>query len=89
MARWGNFITYRTVQVSWATSADIGKTIFYGLLIGLPLAIVAGPVFGNIISKYVPGNPSKKLMEQFTKQTEVRDMPGFGVTLFTVLLPVF
>ena len=28
-------------------------------------------------------------MEQFTKQTEVRDMPGFGVTLFTVLLPVF
>ncbi|WP_213952786.1 MULTISPECIES: GntP family permease [unclassified Variovorax] len=68
--------------------ADIGKTIFYGLLIGLPTAIIAGPIFGSFIAKYVPGNPSEKLMAQLGEEPETRDLPGFGITLLTVLLPV-
>ena len=31
--------------------ADIDKTIFYGLLVGLPTAMISGPIFGNFISK--------------------------------------
>ena len=69
--------------------ADIGKTIFYGLLVGLPTAMIAGPIFGNLISKYVPGTHSEELMEQLAHEPEGRDLPGFGVTLLTVLLPVF
>ena len=69
--------------------ADIGKTIFYGLLVGLPTAMIAGPIFGNLISKYVPGTPSKELMEQLAHESEGKDLPGFGITLVTVLLPVF
>ena len=69
--------------------ADIGKTIFYGLLVGLPTAMIAGPIFGNLIAKYVPGTPSQELMEQLAHEPEGRDLPGFGVTLVTVLLPVF
>ncbi len=69
--------------------ADIGKTIFYGLLVGLPTAMIAGPIFGNFISKYVPGSPSQELMDQLAHEPEGRDLPGFGITLVTVLLPVF
>ncbi|MEJ8854811.1 GntP family permease [Variovorax robiniae] len=68
--------------------ADIGKTIFYGLLIGLPTAIIAGPIFGSFIARYVPGHPSEKLMAQLGEEPEARDLPGFGITLLTVLLPV-
>ena len=39
--------------------ADIGKTIFYGLLVALPTAVIAGPLFGNFIARYIPGNPSQ------------------------------
>lgn len=69
--------------------ADIGKTIFYGLIVGLPTAMIAGPVFGALISKYVKPQPSAALMSQLAGETEARDLPGFGVTLVTVLLPVF
>lgn len=69
--------------------ADIGKTIFYGLIVGLPTAIIAGPIFGMLISKYVPGTPSPELMDQLAHDPEARELPGFGVTLVTVLLPVF
>jgi GntP family gluconate:H+ symporter len=68
--------------------ADIGKTIFYGLIVGLPTAMIAGPIFGKFISKYVPGEPSVELMEQLAHEPEARELPGFGITLVTVLLPV-
>ncbi|NVM89886.1 GntP family gluconate:H+ symporter [Variovorax sp. SG517] len=68
--------------------ADIGKTIFYGLIVGLPTAMIAGPIFGKFISKYVPGEASPELMEQLAREPEARELPGFGITLVTVLLPV-
>ena len=69
--------------------ADIGKTIFYGLIVGLPTAIIAGPLFGSFISRYVPGNPSKELMDQIAKESENKNLPSFTVTVVTILLPVF
>ncbi|EPF67384.1 GntP family permease [Pseudomonas syringae] len=69
--------------------ADIGKTIFYGLIVALPTAIIAGPIFGNWISKSIPGTPSKELMDQIAKESSTENLPGFGITLVTILLPVF
>lgn len=69
--------------------ADIGKTIFYGLIVGLPTAIIAGPIFGSLISKHVKPEPSVELMDQLAHEPETRELPSFGVTLVTVLLPVF
>ncbi|WP_241090590.1 gluconate:H+ symporter, partial [Pseudomonas viridiflava] len=69
--------------------ADIGKTIFYGLIIALPTAIIAGPIYGKWISKYIPGTPSQELMDQIAKESSTENLPGFGITLVTILLPVF
>ena len=69
--------------------ADIGKTIFYGLIVGLPTAIIAGPLFGSLISKYVQPVPSPELMAQLAREPEARELPSFSITLITVLLPVF
>ncbi|NUT60241.1 GntP family permease [Herbaspirillum sp. C9C3] len=69
--------------------ADIGKTIFYGLLVGLPTVIIAGPLFGAFISRYVIIKPSEELMEQLAREPQTTNLPGFTTTLVTVLLPVF
>jgi len=69
--------------------ADIGKTILYGLIVALPTAIVAGPLFASFISRYVPGKASPELMEQLAHEPEASNLPSFAVTLMTVLLPVF
>ncbi|MFB7813171.1 GntP family permease [Paenibacillus chitinolyticus] len=70
-----------------AYKADLGKTILYSLLIGLPTAIIAGPLFGKFIGKRIQAEPPAKLAEQFAV-SENRNLPGFGITLFTILLPV-
>ena len=44
---------------------------------------------GNYISKRVPGHASPELMEQLAHEPEARNLPGFGVTVATILLPVF
>ncbi|WP_137935926.1 GntP family permease [Chitinivorax sp. B] len=68
--------------------ADIGKTIFYGLLVGLPTAMIAGPIFGAWIAKRVPGSPSEELIEQLAHEPTTGRLPSFGITLLTILLPV-
>ncbi|QRY78038.1 GntP family permease [Pseudomonas sp. PDNC002] len=69
--------------------ADIGKTIFYGLLVALPTAAIAGPIFGAWISKMIPGQPNEELVAQIAHEPDTSNLPSFGATLFTVLLPVF
>ncbi|MGF6725748.1 GntP family gluconate:H+ symporter [Paraburkholderia sp. GAS41] len=78
-----------------AYHADIGKTIAYGLIVGVPCAIVAGPLFALLVSRYIKLPENNPLAAQFLgsasedkeKQTK-RELPSFGVTLFTILLPV-
>ncbi len=68
--------------------ADIGKIIFYSLLVGIPTAILAGPLLGKILAQRVPLEASGELAQQFTQKTRAKNLPGFGVTVFTILLPV-
>lgn len=70
-----------------AFGANLGQTIFYSILVGIPTAIIAGPVFASFISKKVKVNPPEELAEQFSLKSE-RKLPGFGITLLTILMPV-
>ncbi|RXV72829.1 permease DsdX [Burkholderia stabilis] len=71
--------------------ADIGKTIAFGLLVGVPTAIIAGPMFALMISKFVKLPEHNPLAAQFVDSHtdgRKRELPSFGITLFTILLPV-
>src|ERR1700744_3328920 len=76
-----------------AYHADIGKTIVFGLIVGVPCAIVAGPLFALLVSRYIKLPEHNPLAAQFLgsagddKATK-RELPSFGITLFTILLPV-
>ncbi len=76
-----------------AYGADIGKTISYGLIVGIPTAIVAGPLFALLVHRYVKLSENNPLAAQFVESDErpaegSRELPSFGITLFTILLPV-
>lgn len=65
--------------------ADMGKTLLFGSLLAVPTVILAGPVYARFlkgIDKPVPEglfNP-----KTFTEE----EMPGFGVSVATSLVPV-
>ncbi|VVD75483.1 GntP family permease [Pandoraea terrigena] len=72
-----------------AYNADIGHTIMYALIVGIPTAAIAGPLFAKLMARYVVPNPDNPLLSQFVeKDRALNELPGFGITLFTILLPV-
>src|SRR2546427_6780666 len=70
-----------------AYQADVGRTVAYALLVGLPTAALAGPIFATWIAPRIALPEENPLAAQFVGGVP-RAMPGFGISLFTVLLPV-
>lgn len=67
--------------------ADTGGTLFYSLIVALPVAIVGGPVFGRFISRSVAVEAGA-MADQLTGQTTASRSPSLAATLTTILLPV-
>jgi GntP family gluconate:H+ symporter len=68
--------------------ADVGRTIFYALLVGLPAAAIAGPLYARLIAKHVHLSADNPMAADFADHGEERSLPGFWLTLFTILFPV-
>ena len=68
--------------------ADVGRTILYALLIGIPCAIVAGPIYAHWIAPRIVLDPHNPMAEQFAEQELDRRLPGFAISMATILLPV-
>ena len=64
--------------------ADLGLTLIYGLIIAIPVILVAGPLFALTLKKYMI-----KPLETF-KGRDVPDseLPSMFISIFTALLPV-
>jgi len=71
-----------------AYNADIGRTVFYALLVGIPTAILAGPLYAKVITPHIQLDPHNPIAEQFIEQAPRRDLPGFGITVGTILFPI-
>jgi GntP family gluconate:H+ symporter len=70
-----------------AFNADVGRTILYGLMVGVPTAALAGPIFANWIAPRIVLSKENPLAAQlegdWTQKT-----PSFGMSIATVLTPV-
>ncbi len=68
--------------------ADVGLTILYSLIVGLPTAIVGGPMCARWLAARhevaLDGGPASQLVSKTGRE----NLPGFGLTLVTILLPV-
>ena len=76
--------------------ADVGRTIFYALIVGIPTAVLAGPLFAKLIAPHIRLPEINPMAAEFVDHegdqgqgiTSSRLLPGFGITLLTILLPV-
>ena len=65
--------------------ADIGKTLMYGIIIGIPAIIIAGPLFSRTL-KRVNAQPLKEFVNPVILSE--KEMPGIWNSVLTTLLPV-
>ena len=75
-----------------AYHADIGRTMLYALVVGLPTVALAGPVFARLVERHVrpraAGGALGTELTEVAPPTRGDTRPGFGVTVATILLPV-
>jgi len=64
--------------------ADMGKTMIYGLIIGLPTVIIAGVFFGRIFKNFKTPIPKNFKFEPLPSE----ELPSFGISILTALMPV-
>ncbi len=67
-------------------NADLGKTLFYGLIVAIPAIAVAGPIFGRTLKRFNP-KPDPLLFD--VKPRPAHELPGLGISAVAALLPVF
>lgn len=67
-------------------NADLGKTLFYGILVAIPAIAVAGPLFGSTLKKYKPEINTSLFA---TEKEEIKNPPSVFISFFVALLPVF
>lgn len=74
------------MAIAQTLGADVGKVIMLGLFVCVIAAAVAGPIF----TKFAKRGIHSDLADVPNPQKDVPDsaLPGFGITLFTVLLPM-
>ncbi|MFD7549866.1 gluconate:H+ symporter [Streptomyces sp. NPDC059578] len=70
-----------------AVQANLGLTLALGVLVSIPTVIIAGPVFAKYAARWVDVPVPENMIP--TRPSEALEKrPGFGATVFTVLLPV-
>jgi GntP family gluconate:H+ symporter len=68
--------------------ADVGRTILYALLVSIPTALIAGPIYAKLIAPHVALPSDNPMADQFVDSDSEQDLPGIGIALFTILFPV-
>lgn len=67
---------------------DVGRTLLYALLVGIPCAVLAGPLYTRWIMPRLALSGSNPLADELSHHDPNRSMPTFAVAISTILLPV-
>ena len=67
--------------------ADAGRTLLYSLIVGLPAAIISGPLFTRFATARVSSEPGT-MAAQLAGRTATGRPPSLAITLLTILMPV-
>ncbi|MBI1841591.1 MAG: permease DsdX [Verrucomicrobia bacterium] len=70
-----------------ALKANNGYVLLWGFVIGIPTAAIAGPIFARWAVKHVTAEPPDIPVKEGRLRPGL-SLPGFGLTLFSILLPV-
>jgi len=71
-----------------AMKADLGMTLILGLLMSIPIAVVAGPLYTLWIAPRAASAPPADLVGRLTRRDDKFRSPGIAVTILTILFPI-
>ena len=75
--------------IAGTLGADIGTVILCGLCIAIPSVLIGGPLYAHFALPNDYGSETEdEVSGAAMQQRDAKDLPGFGITLFTVLLPL-
>lgn len=74
------------IAVTEIIGANLGWVILLGFIIGIPTAIIAGPVFGKYISAKITVGPPDLFEHHVTKEKET--LPSFGIIAGIIAVPL-
>jgi gluconate:H+ symporter, GntP family len=58
------------------------------LLVGIPAAVIAGPLYAKLIAPHIELPAENPMAAEFVDHGADQNLPGFSLTLFTILFPV-
>ncbi|MEZ4780010.1 MAG: gluconate:H+ symporter [Flavobacteriaceae bacterium] len=73
------------VAVADILKADLGWVILFGFIVGIPTAIVSGPLFGKYIAKKIYVAAPEPISEEMNVPKEI---PSVGIVLGIIGLPI-
>lgn len=78
------------IAVAEILDAQLGWVIFFGFILGIPTAIIAGPVFGKYISGKINIQPPKEMMANNSAgATPGEKLPSFRSIALIIATPLF
>jgi Gnt-I system low-affinity gluconate transporter len=77
------------IAVADILGAQLGWVIFFGFILGIPTAIIAGPVFGKYISGKINIQPPEDMMAHNPSGTTApEDLPSFRSIALIIAVPL-
>jgi Gnt-I system low-affinity gluconate transporter len=76
------------IAVSSILGANIGWVILFGLMAGIPAAIIAGPIFGTYISKKIHVEVPQYMIPEVEPNKNEKELPSFGMITVLIVLPL-
>jgi len=68
---------------------DLGYVVLYGLIVGLPTAAIAGPLFGRFISQKIIVNPPPEILQKdLIDADKEKNFPSFWTIALLILTPL-
>ena len=78
------------MAVAEILEVQLGWVVLFGIIIGIPTAIIAGPVFGRYISKKIYIRAPAELLESEAELTDSKKtLPSFGIVAVIISTPLF
>jgi Gnt-I system low-affinity gluconate transporter len=77
------------VAVAEIVGAELGWVILFGAIVGIPTAIVAGPIFGKYIANKINIGVPEYMLEEMKNAEQKTDFPSFGLVASIIGVPLF
>lgn len=79
------------VVIAKELNANLGEVLLYGIIIAIPTVVIVGGLLIHMLPKLSPSAFKKEVdMSNIISEIPIneKDKPGFGISVFTALLPV-